>query len=168
MQPEAIQGFAKGGIVSNEERLEKLKQIVFSSIYLTSVNKTKTGFEANYNNFAAIDLTSNWGAIENEFDPENPKQYICLKTQNGSLKPYATFENLKRCVEFLVKRFNPRVQQLPVGELKKEEVIQFWTINLNPDSKEGKKQYDSLNNVDKANMETKAEAALSKYKSLTI
>lgn len=152
----------------NQQASTKLKQIVFSSIYLTSVNKTKTGFEANYNNFAAIDLTSNWGAIENEFDPENPKQYICLKTQNGSLKPYATFENLKRCVEFLVKRFNPRVQQLPVGELKKEEVIQFWTINLNPDSKEGKKQYDSLNNVDKANMETKAEAALSKYKSLTI
>jgi hypothetical protein len=152
----------------NQESSTKLKQIVFCSIYLTSVNKVKKGFEANYNNFAAIDLTYNWGAIENEFDPENPKQYICLKTQNGSLKPYATFESLKRCVEFLAKRFNPRVQQLPVGELKKEQIIEFWTVNLNPDSKEGKKQYDSLNSVDKANMETKADEALSKYKSLTI
>lgn len=52
MQPGAVQGFARGGIVSNEERLEKLKQIVLESNSnpFKSISKNQAVLSAGYKN----------------------------------------------------------------------------------------------------------------------
>ena len=149
---------------------EKLKQLVFGSLFLTSVNSSKTGIEAYYNNFAAIDLDSDWGQVGNTFfDKQSPDRHICLKTQNGSIKPYAIFENLENNISFLVARWNKKLTALESdikGNITKESLIKFWVTYSNSDQKEGEKQYNALSPTEKANMETKAELALNKYKSL--
>ena len=49
-QPETVQGFAKGGIVSNQEKLEKLKQIVLESNSnpFKSISKNQAVLSAGY------------------------------------------------------------------------------------------------------------------------
>jgi hypothetical protein len=51
-QPETVQGFAKGGIVSNQEKLEKLKQIVLESNSnpFKSISKNQAVLSAGYKN----------------------------------------------------------------------------------------------------------------------
>ena len=152
----------------NAVNTSKLNQLIFGSLYLTSVNQSKTGFEANYNNFAAIDLENDWGQVGKTFFSKN-ESFICLKTANGSLKPYATFDNFDNCVNFLIARWFDKLSDLPLasdGYITKEKLIEFWVKYNGTDSKEGKKQYNQLSSTEKGNMEQKAELALKKYKSL--
>jgi|GEM_PF-2333697 len=52
MQPEAVQGFAKGGIVSNQEKLEKLEKIILESNSnpFKSISKNQAVLTAGYKN----------------------------------------------------------------------------------------------------------------------
>jgi hypothetical protein len=128
-----------------------LEQIIFCSFYLTSGNKT--GFSAVNNNFASIDLTTDWAETSNFF---NKNSYVCLKNNVNIVKPFALFDSLKNSISFLINRWSIRLNQLSLNEklqLKSEEALKFWVINIESDSNVGQENYNNINIEEKKIME---------------
>lgn len=119
-----------------------LEQIIFCSFYLTSGNKT--GFSATNNNLASIDLTSDWAQPSDFF---NKNSYVCLTNDTDVVKPYAVFDSVNNAISFLVNRWSIRLNQLSLNEklqLKSEEALKFWVINIESDSIVGQENYNNI------------------------
>jgi hypothetical protein len=140
---------------------EILEQIIFCSFYLTSGNKT--GFSSINNNFASIDLTSDWAQPSDFF---NKNSYVCLTNDTNIVKPYAVFDNVSNPISFLVNRWSTRLYQLSLNEklqLKSEEALKFWIINIESDFNVGQENYNNIGIEEKKIMQQRISEGINLF-----
>ena len=142
-----------------------LEQIIFSSFYLTSGNEQ--GFMAINNNFASIDLTTDWANSSNFF---NKNSYVCLTNDADIVIPYAVFDTLSQSISFLTSNWFLKMNQLSLNNkvLKAEEVLKFWVININVSKDIGLENYNKISVDEKKVMETKINLAINLFKTTKI
>ena len=103
---------------------QKLRYLVFATIYLGSSNGTE--LETKENNYSGVDLLQNWGQTGvSYFNP----QFYC----NSSNVPYAIFSDLSKHVEFLIARFSGKISLLP--DITAKEIVKFYTLYFSANQK---------------------------------
>jgi hypothetical protein len=103
--------------IINQTQDQKLRYLVFATIYLGSSNGTE--LETKENNYSGVDLLQNWGQAGVSYFNN---QFYC----NSSNTPYAIFSDLSKHVEFLIARFSGKVGQLPAITAK--DITKFYTL----------------------------------------
>jgi len=103
--------------IINQTQDQKLRYLVFATIYLGSSNGTE--LETNENNYSGVDLLQNWGQAGVSYFSN---QFYC----NSSNIPYAIFSDLSKHVEFLIARFSGKIGQLPAITAK--DITKFYTL----------------------------------------
>jgi hypothetical protein len=103
---------------------QKLRYLVFATIYLGSSNGTE--LETKENNYSGVDLLQNWGQTGvSYFNP----QFYC----SSSNVPYAIFSDLSKHVEFLIARFSGKISLLP--DITAKEIVKFYTLYFSANQK---------------------------------
>jgi hypothetical protein len=105
------------GTIINQTSDQKLRYLVFATIYLGSSNGTE--LETKENNYSGVDLLQNWGQAGVSYFNN---QFYC----NSSNTPYAVFLDLSKHVEFLIARFSGKVGQLPA--ITSKDITKFYTL----------------------------------------
>ena len=103
---------------------QKLRYLVFATIYLGSSNGTE--LETKENNYSGVDLLQNWGQTGLSYFNQ---QFYC----NSSNIPYAIFSDLSKHVEFLIARFNGKISLLP--DITAKEIVKFYTLYFSANQK---------------------------------
>jgi hypothetical protein len=110
--------------IINQTQDQKLRYLVFATIYLGSSNGTE--LETNENNYSGVDLLQNWGQSGVSYFSN---QFYC----NSSNIPYAIFSDLSKHVEFLIARFKGKISLLP--EITAKEITKFYTLYFSANQK---------------------------------
>jgi hypothetical protein len=103
---------------------QKLRYLVFATIYLGSSNVTE--LETKENNYSGVDLLQNWGQTGLSYFNQ---QFYC----NSSNAPYAIFSDLPKHVEFLIARFSGKISLLP--SITAKEIVKFYTLYFSANQK---------------------------------
>jgi hypothetical protein len=103
---------------------QKLRYLVFATIYLGSSNGTE--LETKENNYSGVDLLQNWGQTGLSYFNQ---QFYC----NSSNAPYAIFSDLPKHVEFLIARFSGKISLLP--SITAKEIVKFYTLYFSANQK---------------------------------
>ena len=103
---------------------QKLRYLVFATIYLGSSNGTE--LETKENNYSGVDLLQNWGQTGLSYFNQ---QFYC----NSSNTPYAIFSDLSKHVEFLIARFSGKINLLP--DITAKEIVKFYTLYFSANQK---------------------------------
>ena len=110
--------------VPNSES-EKLKYVIFAFISLNQ--------PIAQNNLSGVDLSKSWGGSEAFFEGK----YFCMKNDNSTLLPYASFENLNKNIDMLINRYKSRMvkvnPKVGVNNLA-TSISEFWYDNRLPSS----------------------------------
>ena len=132
---------------------QKLRYLVFATIYLGSSNGTE--LETKENNYSGVDLLQYWGETGLRlFD----KQYYC----NSSNAPYAIFSDLSKHVEFLIARFKGKISLLP--DITAKEIVKFYTLYFSANQK----NIDVYNNLVQNNPSQLSQMEASVQKSIDL
>lgn len=111
-------------IIINQTTDQKLRYLVFATIYLGSSNGSE--FETKENNYSGVDLLQNWGQSGVSYFNQ---QFYC----NSSNIPYAIFSDLSKHIEFLIARFSGKISLLP--EITAKEIVKFYTLYFSANQK---------------------------------
>ena len=103
---------------------QKLRYLVFATIYLGSSNGTE--LETKENNYSGVDLLQNWGQTGLSYFNQ---QFYC----NSSNIPYSIFSDLSKHVEFLIARFSGKISLLP--DITAKEIVKFYTLYFSANQK---------------------------------
>jgi hypothetical protein len=103
--------------IINQTQDQKLRYLVFATIYLGSSNGTE--LETNENNYSGVDLLQNWGQTGVSYFSN---QFYC----NSSNIPYAIFSDLSKHIEFLIARFSGKIGQLTA--ITSKDITKFYTL----------------------------------------
>jgi hypothetical protein len=132
---------------------QKLRYLVFATIYLGSSNSTE--LQTKENNYSGVDLSQYWG--ETGLRLFN-KQYYC----NSSDVPYAIFSDLSKHVEFLIARFKGKISLLP--DITAKEIVKFHTLYFSANQK----NIDVYNNLVQNNPSQLSQMEASVQKSIDL
>jgi hypothetical protein len=132
---------------------QKLRYLVFATIYLGSSNSTE--LQTKENNYSGVDLSQYWG--ETGLKLFN-KQYYC----NSSDVPYAIFSDLSKHVEFLIARFSGKISLLP--DITAKEIVKFHTLYFSANQK----NIDVYNNLVQNNPSQLSQMEASVQKSIDL
>ena len=134
----------------------KLKYVIFASMYIESANDS--GFECYENNFAGIDLSSNWGdSIKNQIT----QQFYCLSADKTVL-PYAQFRSLGDLIKFLGLRWEQRMGNVTVNE---KSIAQFWIENLSA-NRTNSNVYSTFDKTVLQNLEGKVKKSIDTFNAI--
>ena len=111
------------GTIIAQTNDQKLRYLVFATIYLGSSNGTE--LETKENNYSGVDLLQYWGATGSYFN----NQYYC----SSSNVPYAIFSDLSKHVTFLIERWKGRVTELP--NITSKDIVKFYTLYFSANQK---------------------------------
>ena len=134
----------------------KLKYVIFATLYIESGKDN--GFTAYENNFAGIDLSSNWGG---SIKPYIKQQFFCLTNDKTTL-PYAEFKDTYSLIEFLSIRWKDRMKGV---EVTPKSIAKFWIENLSS-NKTPSNVYDSFDKTKLSNLEAKIEKSIQTYNAI--
>jgi hypothetical protein len=134
----------------------KLKYVIFATLYIESGKDN--GFTAYENNFAGIDLTSNWGG---SIKPYIKQQFFCLTNDKTTL-PYAEFKDTYSLIEFISIRWKDRMGGV---EVNSKSIAKFWIENLSP-NRTSANVYDSFDKTKLSNLETKIEKSIQTFNAI--
>jgi hypothetical protein len=134
----------------------KLKYVIFATLYIESGKDN--GFTAYENNFAGIDLSSNWG---DSIKPYIKQQFFCLTTDKTTL-PYAQFTDSINLIKFLSKRWKDRMGGV---EVNSKSIAKFWIENLSS-NRTSANVYDSFDKTKLSNLETKIEKSIQTFNAI--
>jgi hypothetical protein len=132
---------------------QKLRYLVFATIYLGSSNVTE--LETKENNYSGVDLLQNWGQTGLSYFNQ---QFYC----NSSNAPYAIFSDLPKHVAFLIARFSGKISLLP--NITAKEIVKFYTLYFSANQK----NIDVYNKLVKDNPSQLSEMENSVQKSIDL
>jgi hypothetical protein len=133
-----------------------LKYVIFATLYIESGKDN--GFTAYENNFAGIDLPSNWGG---SIKPYIKQQFFCLTNDKTTL-PYAEFKDAYSLIEFISIRWKDRMGGV---EVNSKSIAKFWIENLSP-NRTSSNVYDSFDKTKLSNLETKIEKSIQTFNAI--
>ncbi len=134
----------------------KLKYVIFASMYIESGNGS--GFECYENNFAGIDLSSNWGdSIKNQIT----QQFYCL-TSDKTVLPYAQFRSLGDLIKFLGLRWERRMGGVTVDG---PSIAKFWIENLSA-NRTNSNVYETFDKTVLNNLEEKVKKSIDTFNAI--
>ncbi len=134
----------------------KLKYVIFASIFIES--DKNSGFECYENNFAGIDLSSNWGeSIKNQIT----QQFFCL-TSDKTVLPYAQFRDLNSLIKFLALRWEQRMGAVTVTP---QSIAKFWIQNLSS-NRLNANVYDTFDKTVLQNLEGKVKTSIDTFNAI--
>ena len=136
----------------------KLKYAVFSSLYMTSYGVNN--FKAYENNFSGVVLSKTWMNL-----PSTSTQYFCLKKDNLTLLPYATFTNINQNIDFLVSRYKDRMRDVDTKNLP-SSLAKFWVLNR--ENSIPNTDYTTLSTSDLSRLENKVANSIKLFDSIKI
>jgi hypothetical protein len=132
---------------------QKLRYLVFATIYLGSSNGTE--LETKENNYSGVDLLQNWGQTGLSYFNQ---QFYCSSTD----VPYAIFSDLSKHVEFLIARFKGKISLLP--DITAKEIVKFHTLYFSANQK----NIDVYNNLVQNNPSQLSQMEASVQKSIDL
>jgi hypothetical protein len=139
-------------IIKSSTNNNALRYVIFSCLYLESGNET--GLSCYENNYAGIDITQWWAQPSDYFN----KTYFCSKNNT----PYASFDSIEKCVEFLVKRWEKRMGN--ILNVDSKNITKFIILNNNTVKTRDINVYDTYNTTDLSNLENNVVKAINIYK----
>lgn len=122
---------------------DKLKYVIFASLYLSSYNGTS--FKSYENNFTNITLMNKWSST--------PSTKFFCKTINSSSQPFMVFSSIDNNIDFLIDRYKGRM--VTVKDNSKEEIAKFIILNEGNDTPET--VYSQMDKTRLLNIQTKVE-----------
>jgi len=122
---------------------DKLKYVIFASLYLSSYNGTS--FKSYENNFTNITLMNKWSST--------PSTKFFCKTINLISQPFMVFSSLDNNIDFLIDRYKGRM--VTVKDNSKEEIAKFIILNEGNDTPET--VYSQMDKTQLLNIQTKVE-----------
>jgi len=115
-------------------------------------------FECYENNFAGIDLSSNWGeSIKNQIT----QQFFCL-TSDKTVLPYAQFRDLNSLIKFLALRWEQRMGAVTVTP---QSIAKFWIQNLSS-NRLNANVYDTFDKTVLQNLEGKVKTSIDTFNAI--
>jgi hypothetical protein len=132
---------------------QKLRYLVFATIYLGSSNGTE--LETKENNYSGVDLLQNWGQTGLSYFNQ---QFYC----NSSNVSYAIFSDLPKHVAFLIARFSGKISLLP--SITAKEIVKFYTLYFSANQK----NIDVYNNLVQNNPSQLSQMEASVQKSIDL
>jgi hypothetical protein len=135
---------------------QKLCYVVFAILYLRS---SKSGMlQSQFHNYSGVDLLQDWGPSVEEFF--TTKKYYC----SDSNTPYVTFTSLNQNIDFLISRYEKRVDT--IKSISASDITKFIILNgdagISPES-----VYTSMSSTDIKTIESNVEAAIKIYNPAT-
>ena len=76
------------------------KSFIGTCLYNAYKKYGVNNFKAYENNFSGVILSKTWMNL-----PTTSSKYFCLKKDNLTLLPYATFDNINQNIDFLISYF---------------------------------------------------------------
>jgi hypothetical protein len=132
----------------------KLRNVVFSSLYLNSYNNTL--FETYGNNFSGVKLTEKWaGSLPDEFEKN---KYYC----SANKTPFAIFESIDKNINFQISRYENKISSIKNNNA--EDITKFLILNTDSNTKPIN-VYDDLDNKTKTSIENEVEKAIELFNS---
>jgi hypothetical protein len=129
-----------------------LRYVIFSCLYLESGDET--GLSCYENNYAGIDITQWWGTSSVYFN----EQYFCSNNNT----PYVSFDDIEKCVEFLVKRWEKRMGN--ILNIDSKSITKFLILNNNTSKIHDINVYNTYNPTNLSNLENNVDKAINIYK----
>ena len=136
----------------------KLKYAIFSSLYLSSYSNNV--FKAYENNFSGVVLSKTWMNL-----PTTSNKFFCLKRNELTLLPYATFDNMSQNIDFLLSRYKDRMGNVKTTNLV-PDLTKFWILNRENNIPET--DYTSLESGEKSKLETKVKNSIDLFNSIKL
>jgi len=136
----------------------KLKYAVFTSLYISSFGVNN--FKAYENNFSGVILSKTWMNL-----PTTSSKYFCLKKDNLTLLPYATFDNVNQNIDFLISRYNLRMSKIDKKNLP-SSLAKFWVLNRENDIPET--DYSKISANDLTRLENKVSNSIKLFDSIKL
>jgi hypothetical protein len=139
-------------LISSKTTDQKLRYAVFAKMYLSS---SQGGMlQSNSFNYSNTDLLQDWGpSVESFF---KTKKYYC----SNSNIPYVTFSSLNQNVDFLISRYEKRVDN--VKTITAKDITKFLILygesGIEPDS-----VYTSVSSTDITTIESNVQNAINIY-----
>ena len=128
------------------EDYDKLKYVIFASLYLSSFNGTS--FKAYENNFSNVMLVDKWSSTPNT-------KFFC-KIFKGNSTPFMVFNSIDNNIDFLIDRYKGRMKT--IKDTSKEEIAKFLILNSangTPDA-----VYTQMEKTELLNIQTKVEESM--------
>jgi hypothetical protein len=142
-------------IIRNKISDSKLRNVVFSSLYLNSYNGSL--FETYGNNYSGIKLTEKWaGSLSNFFEKD---KYYCSSNKT----PFAIFETIEKNIDFQISRYKDKINSIKNNNA--EDITKFLILNTDSNTKSNN-VYDDLDNNTKRNIENEVKKAIELFDSI--
>lgn len=152
---------------NNYPNPEKLKYLVFATMYLGSGDKTK-GFISWENNYSKVNLTEtdgNWGKnVSCDGNVQGGSLAYFPKREYFSLEPgipYAVFNSVDDNVKMILARWYNRA----IPNVDAKEITKFWILNFTSKMRE-ENVYTTYDPTQLSNLENQVQESISVFNSL--